>query len=114
MRKYLNTILLLVAILLLAYIAFLKPQPQRFIKTTRFGLLIDTTTGSLCDARTPSKEALKLAQLELEKIKALPLGYMLEEVPHPPRTRESALQTAMDNLYNLLHPSKRYPLCSEI
>ena len=105
MRNNLNTVLLLVAILLLAYIGFLKPQPQRFAKTRSFYLLVDTATGTLCDARTPSKEAIKLAHLRIEALQSPPLGFVLEN--------PEAVQESKDALYNLLHPSKQYPLCSE-
>ena len=119
MRMNLNTVLLLVAILLLAYIAFLKPQPQRFASTVSYYLLVDTATGRLCDARTPSNEAIEEAELEIE---------LLEEIstsPSPGYPRQGqlemelqqsqvAIQAAKDALYNLLHPSKRYPLCSDL
>ncbi len=106
MRNNLNTTLLIVAILLLAYIAFLKPQPQRFTKTVRRDLLLDTATGRLCSPRTPSKEAIKLAQLRIEALQEIPLGFVLEN--------PKAIQESKDALYNLLHPSKRYPLCSDL
>ena len=106
MGKQLNTILLVVGVLLLAYIAFLKPQPGRFIKTANFRLLIDTATGTLCSARTPSKEAIKLAKLRIEKLESPPPGFVLEN--------PEAVQESKDNLYNLLHPSYRFPLCSEL
>ena len=119
MRNNLNTVLLLVAILLLGYIAFLKPQPQRFVNARGYRhLLLDTATGRLCDARTPSKEALEQAQfvvefaesIATEKEPAPPEGFVLEEARGEQKT---ALEHSKDALYNLLHPSKQYPLCSE-
>ena len=131
MRNNLNTTLLIVAVVLLAYIAFLKPQPQRFTKTVRRSLLLDTATGRLCSPRTPSKEAIKRARLRLEFVKSLPTdakpdrlgqnppsnlpplpdGFVLEQ---PLPELKTPLQHAEDALYNLLHPSKRYPLCSDL
>lgn len=110
--------LLLVAILLLAYIAFLKPQPQRFANTVSYYLLVDTATGRLCDARTPSKEAVEEAQLEIELLESMPTsspGFLPEEqLERQRQDLEEGIQGAKDNLYNLLHPTKRYPLCSEL
>ena len=111
MRKNLNSILLLVAILLLAYIAFLKPQSQRFATTPNFRIVLDTTTGRLCDARIPSKEAIKVAQLEIEKLEGLPADAEPDWFANI--ERKTALQKAKDQLYNLLHPSK-YSLCSDL
>ncbi|KKK79092.1 hypothetical protein LCGC14_2837000, partial [marine sediment metagenome] len=98
----------LVAILLLAYIAFLKPQPQRFAKTARYDILVDTATGTLCDARTPRKQAIKNARREIKRIEALPLPppsfvFLGEKTP---------LDKAWDHLKSLLY--HRFPYCSEL
>ncbi|KKK73361.1 hypothetical protein LCGC14_2894590, partial [marine sediment metagenome] len=45
MGKQLNTILLVVGVLLLAYIAFLKPNHPRFANTVRSRLLVEIATG---------------------------------------------------------------------
>ena len=107
MKVQLNTVLLVVAILLLGYIALLKPQPGRFAKLRipgRSHLFVDTSTGRLCDPRTPSAEAIKLAEVKVDKLRTRGLDIF----------DEFALQRAIEDLYNLLHPSKRYPLCSEL
>ncbi len=125
MTRHLNTILLLLAILLLAYIAFLKPQPQRFAKTVSFDILVDTATGRLCDARTRPKEAIKRARREIKRLEALPTdtepdwfaqnappppkGFVLER---PPPERKTELDKAWDHLKNLL--SHHFPYCSEL
>ena len=111
MRNNLNTALLIVAILLLAYIAFLKPQPQRFVKTVRFDILVDTATGRHCDPRTPPKQAIKNARREIKRLEALPSG-----PPPPPGFvllgEKTELDKAWDRLKSLLY--HRFPYCSQL
>ena len=120
MRKNLNTILLVLAVLLLAYLAFLKPERQRFVKS-RGLYLFEVTTGRLCDPRTPRKETVEnlqakvqylreVGEIESEQTKKkyadipLPAGFVLEN---------TKLEEAESKLRRVLHPSK-YPLCSEL
>lgn len=120
MRKNLNSILLLVAILLLAYIAFLKARPQRFATTPNFRILLDTTTGRLCDGRTPPKQAIKDARRNIKRLEALlppAPGFVLETAIPPPAIHfvpyeKTALDKAWDHLKSLLY--HRFPYCSEL
>ena len=108
MTRHLNTILLVLAILLLAYIAFLKPQPQRFVKTDRYDILIDTAAGRLCDTRVPPKEAINRARREIKRLETLPpppAGFVLTG-------EKTELDKAWDHLKSLLY--HRFPYCSEL
>lgn len=109
MRKTLNSILLLVAVLLLAYIAFLKPTPQRFAATPNFGILLDTATGRLCDGRTPPQEAINEARRNIKRLEGLlPPPSGIDFVPD----EKTALDKAWDHLKSLLH--HRFPYCSQL
>lgn len=112
MRKNLNTFLLLVAILLLAYIAFLKPTSPRFVTFQTAPFILDTNTGRVCEGRIPSEHVINKQKTKINELVA---GFKNIDPSTLPSTWQAInphVAMAEQELESLLHPSK-YPLCSE-
>ena len=71
MERHTQTALIVVAVLLLAYIAFLKPLPGRFKKVESDSLiLLDTATGRMCDPGVATEEVLQRNQEKVDRLRS--------------------------------------------
>ena len=71
MERHTQTALLVIAVLLLVYIAFLKPLPGRFKMIFSDDLiLLDTATGRMCDPGMATEEALQRSQEKVDRFRS--------------------------------------------